>query len=92
MEGQSPANDMEKLDITEQEPRSTTPNPPTLPPRADKRALLLVYVHGFKGDVTSFKDLPTVSSLLEETNEGFTGVSTVEIISTYSAYTYLSKV
>jgi hypothetical protein len=42
------------------EPRSTTPIPPALPPRSDKRALLLVYIHGFKGDETSFKDFPTV--------------------------------
>jgi hypothetical protein len=42
------------------EQRSTTPIPPVLPPRPVKRGLLLVYVHGFKGNETSFKEFPTV--------------------------------
>ena len=42
------------------EPRSTTPIPVALPPRPDKRALLLIYIHGFKGSETSFKEFPTV--------------------------------
>src|SRR5277367_1266955 len=42
--------------------RSTTPTPPALPPRPDKRALLLIYIHGFKGNETSFIEFPTVWS------------------------------
>jgi len=44
------------------EARSTTPIPPALPPRPDKRALLLIYIHGFKGNETSFIEFPTVWS------------------------------
>lgn len=40
--------------------RPTTPLPPALPPRPDKRCLVLVYIHGFKGNETSFRDFPTV--------------------------------
>lgn len=45
------------------EARPTTPTPPALPPRSDKLALLLIYIHGFKGNETSFKDFPTAFSL-----------------------------
>ena len=47
--------------------RLTTPVPPALPPRSDKRALLLVYIHGFKGNETSFKEFPTVNISRAET-------------------------
>ena len=40
--------------------RPTTPLPPALPPRPDRRSLLLVYIHGFKGNETSFRDFPAV--------------------------------
>jgi len=40
--------------------RPTTPLPPALPPRPDRRSLLLIYIHGFKGNETSFRHFPAV--------------------------------
>jgi hypothetical protein len=63
-------NSMTSLEVQDLRLESKAPTPPALPRRTDKRALLLVYIHGFKGDETSFKELPTVTSTRPWTDAG----------------------
>ena len=75
------------------EARSTTPIPPALPPRPDKRALLLIYIHGFKGNETSFIEFPTVwSQSTTLIRLGFPRVAALEIDKAYGSHSHLSKV
>lgn len=75
------------------EARPTTPVPPALPPRPDKRALLLVYIHGFKGNETSFKEFPTVRLLIMmDLTVAFSGSYSPEIEECHCAYPYLSEI
>jgi len=74
------------------ESRSATPIPPALPPRADKRILLLVYIHGFKGNETSFRELPMVRPHKNEANEGLARTLTTEAVPTYVVYAHFPKV